>query len=109
LHVFTVVVARGNGARRLRRFRVAQSLWRCGFSRAPGTGGRWSGLKAALLPRLVGALNTYGRFPSAGRGPSEAVLKTPPFLPAGQALRTGTVRGPAGAVPGLGPPVRAHL
>jgi len=55
--VFTVSVARANGARRLRRFGVAQAQRRCGYSPAPGKCQKWSGLKAA--PRH----NWLGRYP----------------------------------------------
>jgi hypothetical protein len=39
-YVFSVVAARAKGARRLRRFRVAQSLDRRGIPRAPGSADR---------------------------------------------------------------------
>jgi len=54
-YVLSVVAARANGARRLRRFRVAQSLWPRGIARAPAKCGWWCCLKAVAPKRRYGA------------------------------------------------------
>jgi len=58
-YVFSVVAARANGARRLRRFRVAQALGRCGKARVQEIAAVKRPEVRAPAPILVRTLNRY--------------------------------------------------